>query len=101
MAKYRVSKEAENDLKNLWHYTAQKWSIKQAEIYIKLLLEEFKRLTKNPYNERNYSGVRKDYFGTKVKSHVVFFKIALKNEIEIIRVLHEKMDLKSRIAESD
>jgi len=42
----------------------------------------------------NYKG----YFRSRVKSHFIFYKINLKdNQLEIIRILHHKMDFESRL----
>lgn len=42
--------------------------------------------------------VRKKYRASKVKSHLIFYKLS--NEtIEVIRILHERMDIENRIIE--
>ncbi|WP_081873974.1 type II toxin-antitoxin system RelE/ParE family toxin [Chryseobacterium sp. JM1] len=51
-------------------------------------------------NTKNYSKIRKEYFRSRVKSHFIFYKINLKeNEIEIIKILHQQMDISSRLDE--
>ncbi|WP_373708222.1 type II toxin-antitoxin system RelE/ParE family toxin [Kaistella sp.] len=40
--------------------------------------------------------MRKDYFRSRIKSHFLFYKInAEKEEVEIITILHQKMDTDS------
>lgn len=40
--------------------------------------------------------IRKNYRAAKVKSHLIFFKV--ENDIvRIVRILHEHMDIKSRL----
>lgn len=41
MAKYKLTNQAVEDLTNIWEYTFEKWSEKQAEIYYKMLVENF------------------------------------------------------------
>jgi toxin ParE1/3/4 len=41
--------------------------------------------------------IRKGYRSTKVKSHIIFFKKSMFGEIEIIRILHQRMDIESRL----
>lgn len=48
---------------------------------------------------RDFSEVRKSYKYSKVKSHLIFFKKGRNNEIEVIRVLHERMDIENRLTE--
>lgn len=89
--KYRISKEALNDLEILWLYTFETWSLEQADRYLILLMDEIEYLTVNPKSGKDYSHIRKGYFRSRVKSHFIFYKINLKdNELEIIRILHQQ-----------
>lgn len=95
---YKISNEAQNDLENIWLYTFEKWSKQQADRYYNLLLDEIEYIAENPEVGKDYSYVRKDYLCTKVKSHFIFYKTNKKeNSIEIIRVLHQQMDIESRL----
>jgi toxin ParE1/3/4 len=40
---------------------------------------------------------RKNYRVTKVKSHLIFYRKTENNIIEIIRILHERMDIPRRL----
>ena len=96
--KYRISKEALNDLEKIWLYTFENWSLEQADRYFNLLIDEIEYLTINPKSGIEYSHLRKGYFRSKVKSHIIFYRINLKdNELEIIRILHQQMDIESRL----
>lgn len=95
---YKISIEAQNDLENIWLYTFETWSIEQADRYIGLILDEIEYLADNPNESKNYSNVRKGYFRSKVKSHFIFYRVKQKeNIIEIIRVLHQQMDIENRL----
>lgn len=95
---YKISKEAAKDLENIWLYTCEHWSVKQADRYFNLIMDEIEYLTKYPTSGIDYGFVRKGYYRTKVKSHFIFYKINTKqNEIEIIRILHQQMDIDSRL----
>ena len=96
--KFKISKEALNDLEKIWLYTFETWSLEQADRYYNLLLDEMEYLTVNPKSGKDYSQVRKGYFCSRVKSHFIFYRINLKdNELEIIRVLHQQMEIESRL----
>ena len=95
--KYKISNEAQNDLENIWLYTFETWSAKQADRYYDLILNEIEFIAENPDAGRDYSHVRKGYLGSKVKSHFIFYKINSKeNSVEIIRILHQQMDVENR-----
>ena len=95
---YKISKQAEIDLENIWLYTFEEWSIDQADYYFELIMDEIEYISKNPKSGKDYNEIRKGYFRSRVKSHFIFFKINIKhNELEIIRVLHEMMDIDSHL----
>ncbi len=96
--KYVLSREAKKDLEEIWIYTFENWSLKQADRYINLISSRFKHLIENPTLGKDYSQIRKGYFRSHIKSHYIFYKInRRKNIIEIIRVLHERMDIETRL----
>lgn len=97
---YKISNEAEKDLENIWLYTFETWSLEQADYYFNLLLNEIEYLSENPKNGQSFAEVRKGYFRSRIKSHFIFYKINLKNnELEIIRILHQQMDILPRLEE--
>jgi toxin ParE1/3/4 len=97
MAEYIVSEKALEDLNNIWIYTAETWSVEQANRYYDLIMNEIEYVAENFESTKDFSHFRKNYRYTKVKSHLVFFRIIENTEIEVVRILHEKMDIKNRI----
>lgn len=98
MMKYKISNEVQNDLENIWLYTFETWSAVQADRYYNLIFDEIEFIVENPNSGKDYSHVRKGYFLSKVKSHFIFYKINIEeNTVEIIRILHQQMDIKSRL----
>ena len=96
--KYKISKQAENDLENIWLYTLEEWSLEQADYYYDLLMDEIEYIAENPKSGKDYNEIRKGYFRSRVKFHFIFYKINLKDEnVEIIRILHQQMDIESNL----
>ncbi len=96
MMMFKISYEVQNDLENIWLYTYETWSVEQADRYYNLILDEIEYLAENPDTGKDYSHLRKGYLRSKVKSHFIFYKIN-KNLIEIIRVLHQQMDIENSL----
>ena len=95
---YNISKEAEYDLESIWLYTFEEWSLEQADYYFDLIMDEIEYISKNPKSGKDYNEIRTGYFRSRVKSHFIFYKINLKEEnVEIIRILHQQMDIESHI----
>ena len=96
--KYIISQEAANDLEKIWLYTFENWSQVQADRYFNLIIDEIENITKDPKSGKDYNDVRKGYLQSRVKSHFIYYRINLKKkEIEIIRILHQQMDIESRL----
>ena len=98
MAKYFLTKKAVDDLSSIWIYTFETWSEKQADIYYQLLVESFEEISNKPSIGKNYFEVYKSLQGLRVGRHIVFYR-QVDKRIEIIRILHQQMDLKNRINE--
>jgi len=99
MAKYKLTRKAVDDLANIWNYTYDKWSERQADIYYKMLVSSFKEIAKNPNLGKSYDQIIPKLFGFKSIRHIIFYRIKNETEVEILRILHERMDLKNRINE--
>jgi toxin ParE1/3/4 len=99
MAKYKLTNKAVEDLSKIWDYTYEVWSENQADKYYFELLEDCQVLSENQNLAKNHTEINDDIYGYKSGQHIIFFRIMSENEIEIIRFLHSRMDLKNRIQE--
>ncbi|WP_163398715.1 type II toxin-antitoxin system RelE/ParE family toxin [Flavobacterium fluviatile] len=99
MSKYIISEKALEDINNIWIYTAENWSVEQANRYYNLIIDEIEYIVDNFDMARDFGKIRKSYRFSKVKSHLIFFKKDKTNEIEVVRVLHERMSIENRLTE--
>ncbi len=99
MAKYKLTNRAVEDLSIIWQYTLKFWSEQQADKYYDELISKCGEIAENPELGKNYSGISKQLFGIKTNRHIIFYRTSDENYVEITRILHERMDLKKRIAE--
>lgn len=93
-AKYRISATTIEDLDGIWEYTFINWSKDQADRYHNLQMNEIEFVAENRSSGKSMDHIKEGYFVTYVKSHMIFFK---RNEgiVEVIRILHQKMDVES------
>ena len=99
MAKVILRQEAINDLNSIWDYTLKKWSEKQADKYYATVKMTCNGIGDNPDIGKEYYGISKNLLGLKSGKHIIFYQQISNDRIEIIRILHERMDLKDRISE--
>jgi toxin ParE1/3/4 len=60
-------------------------------------LDEIEFVAKNLETTKDFGSIRKDYRYSKVKSHLIFFKRIGNTDLEVVRILHERMDVKNRM----
>lgn len=88
---YRLSPLAEADLEDIWLYTADNWSIEQAERYHATFVAAFEGLASGRKKGRAVD-IREGYFKYVVGSHFVFYRPSPLG-IDVIRILHQRMDV--------
>jgi len=93
---YVISKKAISDLEEIWFYTADKWSVEQADRYYNLIFDEIVFICKKPGTGKQMDDIRKNYRAAKVKSHLIYYKVE-NDMVRIVRILHERMDIKNRL----
>lgn len=93
MADLLFSNKAVEDLTDIWNYTVETWSETQADKYYTLLADSPHPLGKE------YAEIMEGLFGYRTGKHIVFYRSASERAVEVVRILHERMDLKNRIGE--
>ena len=99
MASYALTNKAVEDLSKIWHYTVDAWSETQADKYYDMLLDSCQELADEKVTGKNYPDVMPHILGFKVGLHLIFYRKLKGSKTEIARILHSKMDLKSRMQE--
>jgi len=80
-------------------YTYENWSLEQADRYYNLILDEIEFIAENFESGKPVDFIKKGYRASAVKSHTIFYRKSGSTTVEIIRVLHKKMDIENRIDE--
>lgn len=97
MSKFFISKKAVQDLTDIYKYTFENWSERQADKYYSKLISTFNLLAKNPKIGRNYLEINSFTLGFPCNRHLIFYRILKLDEIEIVRILGSETDIKNRI----
>jgi toxin ParE1/3/4 len=99
MARFRLTKKATQDLSHIWNYTVDTWSENQADLYYRMLLDSCQDICDGKVPEKQYDGIYADLLGHKAGKHIIFYQKTNHGVVDIVRILHERMDLKRRIRE--
>ena len=99
MPEFKFTKKAVKDLSNIWNYTLETWSEKQADKYYNQIIKKCTFLSKKPESGTIYFAVIENLRSTKINKHLIFYRIIDVDTIEIERILHERMDIVKRLKE--
>lgn len=91
MTRFILTPAAQNDLSDIWDYTAQQWNVDQAERYIRDIEAACKGLAVNTRISRPVD-IREGYQKSPVGSHMLYFKTDDAGTLTIVRILHQRMD---------
>lgn len=97
MLSVKFTKKAVSDLSDIWNYTKEAWSEKQADKYYQPLIESCTNIAHKPLSGKDYAEIFPKIRGKKALKHIIFYRTLESKSIEITRILHERMDLKSKL----
>src|SRR5690554_6484055 len=98
MAKYHLLNRAVDDLTGIWDSTFEELSEKQADSYYQFLTNSCEELAENPNLGKPYNQIANGLFGFTFGKHLILYIIIDEQEIEVVRILHGKMDLKKKFS---
>ena len=93
MSGFVLSPAARADIEAIWRYTAERWGTEQAERYLRLVQTACEALAEGRRIGRSAEDVRPGYHRAEVGSHILFFRRGEAGGIDIIRILHQRMDI--------
>jgi len=96
MLKIYVKPKAELDLEQIYLFTFNKFGLTQAEKYQDELFEGMMLIANSPFIGKIYPHSKKEYRKLHVNRHLIFYRHS-KESCEIIRVLHDSMDVRMKL----
>lgn len=99
MANYIFTNKAVEDLSEIWDYTFEVWSEAQADKYYRLLLDACRDLADSHSSGKSYPEISETLLGYRIGQHIIFYRAHTKSKIEVVRILHARMDLTRRTEE--
>ncbi len=94
---FRVTRRAEEDLRNIGRYTLKTWGKAQRDKYLLEIDRRFGWLADNPRMGQHRPDIEDGYYSYPQGSHVVFYLIR-EDAIDIIGIPHKQMDVQSYFA---
>ncbi len=95
---FKIKKAALHDLRGIALYTRKIWGKEQEGVYLKGLFACFEKIARRETRNRDLSCIEPGCLTCKISHHLIVFRWLEDGRPEIIRVLHEKMDISLRLA---
>ena len=93
MGAFFLTEAAKADLKSIAAYTQRRWGKEQRRIYAKQFDDAFHMLANTLEAGIACDVIKVGYRKFPIGSHVIFYRALFETEIEIVRILHKRMDL--------
>lgn len=97
MRGFTLTELAKADLKEIGRYTEEQWGRDQRSYYLAMLNSCFQDIAANPLKGKDCSDVRIGYRKINAGSHVIYYRQVSEETVQIVRVLHGRMDVETRL----
>ena len=98
MGTFSITRKAKADLKSIAAYTQRKWGKNQRQIYARQFDDVFHMLSHTPDAGSVCDYIREGYRKFPCSSHIIFYRNLGKDKVDIVRILHKRMDARQQIA---
>lgn len=96
MTLLHISERAHTDLDEIWRYSLEQWSQARADAYYLALRDKLKLVANRP-EAGSTVDVRPTCRKILSGSHYIYYR-AKSDRVEILRVLHQSMDVRRHLA---
>jgi toxin ParE1/3/4 len=97
MQTFTLASKALEDLKGIGRFTQFRWGRQQRLNYLAMLDNSFQQLAADPLIGQDASDIRRGYRKHRAGRHVIFYRQKTKDAIEIVRILHGRMDIETML----
>ena len=91
-----LSPQAESDLADILQYTFETWGDQQMQKYAELLDDSLRLLADNPMVGFTRPNVSADHRFLPAGEHLIAYRVSAES-VEVSRIVHGRMDIKSQI----
>lgn len=83
---------ARDDLKDIGRYTQETWGVAQRNTYLRAFAAIFEQMREGIIMGRSRGEIRDHLLCYPCNKHMIFFRRTDAGDVEILRILHERMD---------
>ena len=87
---YKLSYEAKEDLRRIYHYGLKNWGEEQADKYYFSFFESFDLIAEKPYMYQAVDYIRKGYRHCVCGTDTIYFRIGDNGMVEIMSIIGQQ-----------
>lgn len=84
---YKLSQQAKEDLKRIYHYGFKNWGETQADAYYFTFFEKFDEITTNPLAFQAVDHIRAGYRRAVCGRDSIYFRVNVENDNKVIEIM--------------
>jgi len=96
LSRYVLSPAAKADLEAIWRFGEAQWGPVRAELYVRDIQRAVETVSADPRRGRPSHEIRAGYSRFAVGVHMPFYR-QRPNEVDIVRILHQRMDFERHL----
>jgi toxin ParE1/3/4 len=93
MLPFKLTVKAISDLKTIARHTEKHWGKEQRKLYLKEFDDTFHLIAETPSMGVDCDFIKEDYKKFPQGSHILYYKLGAKSKVEIVRILHKRVDV--------
>lgn len=97
MTGYLLSPAAQADLSEIWDYSTRNWGTEQADRYVLRIRDACEALADGRERGHAIDDIRPGYRRLAVQSHFLFYRVTDAGLIDVVRILHQRMDVAAHL----
>ncbi len=86
MGSYKLSSEAKEDIRRIYHHGVRNWGVEQADKYYNALFDRFDKIANNPYMYQSVDYIRLGYRHSVCGVDTIYFRVE-NDVVEIMSVI--------------
>ena len=92
MPNLSITPLARGDIKDIGRYTQTTWGTAQRDAYLRSFTAIFEQMRDGAVTGRSRNEIAADLLCYPCNKHMIFFRRTAIGDVQILRVLHERMD---------
>lgn len=94
---YTLRPRARADLRSIAQYSIEQWGKERARSYVEAINQRLEVLAAGTVPDRSADHIKSGYLRSAVGRHMIYFRRSGDGAMDVIRILHQSMDVTKQL----